>query len=90
MSRPPTLRHLDLVIISEACPYREFRGRTGHILGLVEPEMCGVFVDPDPTSVEPDSHLVCVHPRYVIATGGRLEAQPPGPTIRVNQRGEVL
>lgn len=84
------LKHLDIVVIAQTCPEPEDRGLEGYVIGQVEDEVCAVFFAGPPDVPSEEGHVICFHPRDVIATGRVATPDPPGPSLRVSDKGEVL
>jgi len=84
------LKHHDIVVISQSCPEPEDRGLEGFVIGQVEDDMCAVFFPAPPGDPFEEGHVICFHPRDVIATGRVATPAPPGAPLRVSAKGEVL
>jgi len=84
------LKHLDIVVVAQTCPEPEDRGRRGYVIGQVEEDMCAVFFAGPPDDPSKEGHVICFHPRDVIATGQIATPAPPGPALRISAKGEVL
>ncbi len=84
------LKHHDIVVIAETCPEPEDRGMRGYVIGQVEDEMCAVFFPPPGDDPSEEGHVICFHPRDVIGTGLIATLEPPGPSLRVSAKGEIL
>ncbi len=84
------LKHLDWVVVADTCPDIEDRGRTGYVMGQVHADQCGVYFEPTDPARGGLGEYICFSPADLRPTGKTQPEPPPGQSLRVNARGEVL